>query len=182
MTPRIAPESLLPLSTGILLATVLATALSGCTPGSPTSSPSPGQSADGTAPSVSAAPVATGPKACELVTAAMIQAAYGYDPGTGTEKGGFGGAGSTECDYDGTGKTIVQVSLQADTYFPAATYDKSQVEGAADPDAASGAERGYIAPEAVLVVKGGVGVFVTTVQKVGIPAGQTLAKAIVAGM
>jgi hypothetical protein len=175
MTSRIPSASLLLIATSIVIAATLA----GCTPGTPSSSPSAVQPADGTAPSASAAPAATGPKACELVTAAMIQAAYGFDPGSGSEKDGFGGAGSTTCNYDGVGKTVVQVSLQAVTYFPKSTYDKSQVAGAADPDAASGADRGYVAPEAVLVVKGQVGVFVTTTQNVGIPAGQALAKTIV---
>ena len=172
MTQRIAPASLLLIATSV----AIAVSLTGCTPGTPSSSPSASQSADGTAPSASAAPAATGPKACDLVTAAMIQAAYGFDPGAGTAKEGFGGAGSTECDY-GT-KVIVQVSLQSDLYYPASTYSKSGVPGAEDPDPAAGVDRGYVASEAVLVVKGQTGVFVTVVQHVGIPANQALAKAI----
>jgi hypothetical protein len=172
MTSRIAPASLLLLCTSI----AIAVALTGCAPGTPPSAPTPIQSPDGAAPSASAAPAATGPKACELVTEAMITAAYGFDPGTGTEKDGFGGAGSTECSY-GT-KVIVQVSLQADLYYPASTYDKSGVPGAEDPDPSASVDRGYVAEEAVLVVKGQTGVFVTVVQNVGIPANQALAKAI----
>jgi hypothetical protein len=172
MTARTAPAALLLIATSI----AIAVSLTGCAPGTPSGIPSASESAGGAAPDATASPAATGPKACELVTAAMIQAAYGFDPGTGTAKDGFGGAGSTECDY--SGKVIVQVSLQSDLYYPAATYDKSGVPGAEDPDPGAGVDRGYVAPEAVLVVKGQTGVFVTVVQNVGIPANQALAKAI----
>ncbi|MES2170780.1 MAG: hypothetical protein V4479_08670 [Actinomycetota bacterium] len=162
------------LAPALVVAAVIA--LAGCSAATPTSAPSEA-SDGGTSPSTASSPAAsTGPKACELVTAAVLQSTLGVAAGTGSEKSGFGGPGSTECDYTGI---IVQVSLQADTYYPAASYSPAGVPGSAAP--ASG-DRGYVAPSAILVVKGQTGVFVTLTHQVTIDQGQALATAIVAGL
>ena len=154
----------------------LGLALTGCASAAPTNSAAASHSPGAGDPTT--APRAT-TKACELVTAAMIKKAFGYDPGAASESPGANEAGSTECDFDGTGLIYVQLTEQADTYLPVGTYDKSQVDGGVDIAKSAGADRGYVAPEAVVLVKGNVGVFVTTGQDPGIPAGQALAKAIV---
>jgi hypothetical protein len=160
-------------------AIVLATALAGCSSPTPAPATDSGTASDaGTTPSAAPAPAASGPDACALVTPAVIQSVLGVDPGAGTSSAGFGGTGSTTCKY-ASSDLIAQVSLDADTYYPATIYDKSQVSGAVDP---TSGDRGYVAPGAMLVVKGKVGVFVTGSAITSIDQGQALAAALVPGM
>lgn len=164
------------LVTAVVSALALA-ALTACSSPASTSAAASGSTAGTAAPSAAAssAPAASGPDACQLVTEALVTSVLGVDPGAATSSPGFGGDGSTTCKY-GSSDLTTQVSLQADLYFPASVYDKSQVSGAVDP---TSGDRGYVAVGAVLVVKGKVGVFVIGTGIGSIDQGQALAAAIV---
>ncbi|MEO8094147.1 MAG: hypothetical protein ABI632_04345 [Pseudolysinimonas sp.] len=150
----------MPASKILLAATVSVLALgvlAGCSAAVPAGT-TPGDSgAPAPAPAVTTAPAASAPDACVLVSESVLTQALGVDPGAATSKPGNGGDGSTTCTY-ASSDIITQVSGQADLYYPASIYDKSQVDGAVDPTAG---DRGYVAAGAFLVVKGQVGVFVT---------------------
>ena len=158
----------------------LSLALSGCTAVSPdkihvspTSTPTHSSGVEG---------AATGtPDACTLVPPAILKTTLGFDPGKGTASKGYF-PGDTKCTFDGVGLIDVEVTSQVDTYMSAETYTTSQVDGAVDVDAASGADRGFVSKSEVFVAKGSIGVFVTSGQDVSIPAAQMLATALTAAI
>jgi hypothetical protein len=70
----------------------------------------------------------------------------------------------------------VQATPDADSYMPDSFYSPAGVAGSVAP---SSGDRGYVAPGAVAVVVGKVGVFVTTTAPgLTVDQGQTLAAAI----
>ncbi len=168
-----------PLASTAVTLMAVAVLLAGCsTPSSPAAT-STGGGDGGTSPSsASSAPAAaSGPDACALVTASILQTALGSTPGSGVSSAGHEEAGSSTCTYsDGT---VVQLTAQADSYLPASIYSPSGVAGAVAP---TSGDRGYVATEAVLVVKGQTGVFVTYTHEASLDQGQALAAAIVAGL
>ena len=169
-----------PLVASTLLAAGALILLVGCsspTTGSP-SSAATDTGDGGTSPtSAASAAAASGPDACALVSEAVLTTALGTDPGTGVSSPGNGGTGSTTCRYPNN--TDVQVSLQADTYLPASIYSPAGVDGAVAPAVG---DRGYVAAEGVLVVKGQTGVLVTWAHPATLDQGQALAAAIFAGL
>jgi hypothetical protein len=99
---------------------------------------------------------------CDLVTADDLNTVYGtaFAPGTPTPSSLDAGE---NCEFvDGDATAIVQVSEQADVYFPADVYSTA-VEQYADGAEPVGADRGLLLNGNVLLVKGQRGVFVTII-------------------
>lgn len=166
-------------SVGLLALAALAL-LAGCSApaGGGASSAATDTGDGGTSPSSASSAAATsGSDACALVTETVLTTALGTDPGASTSQPGNGGTGSSTCHY--ADNTIVQVSLQADTYLPGSLYSPSTVDGAVAPAVG---DRGYVASEGVLVVKGQTGVLVTWSHPATIAQGQALVAAVFAGL
>jgi len=99
---------------------------------------------------------------CDLVTADDLNTVYGTAFGPGTPTPSSLDAGEN-CEFvDGDATAIVQVSEQADTYFPADVYSTA-VEQYADGVEPVGADRGLLLDGDVLLVKGQRGVFITII-------------------
>jgi hypothetical protein len=143
---------------GLGAAALLTFALAACsTPASDLGSGTP-PTASSNAPSdaQSTGAVADGPAGCDLVTPELLLSTLGVASGTPEAEASFTG-GPPSCKYADL-TMDVQVTTSPDLYLPADTYDGHDLPGSVP---VPGADRGYAVGGSLVVVKGGVGVFVT---------------------
>lgn len=147
--------------TRLLLPALLLLALSACSsaPGAPPDAPEPPASsvpADAPAEVPTEAPAVAGPGGCQLVTADMISAAIGVDPGPCTAAPS-NIAGPDTGEYEAIGADV-QITSDASVYLTDAVCSTAALDGSLD---VPGADRGYADLGSFCFVKGETGVMFT---------------------
>ncbi|MEO5535137.1 MAG: hypothetical protein ABIR17_08410 [Pseudolysinimonas sp.] len=162
---------------GLGAAALLTFALVACSaPASDHGSTPPTAASDAPSDAPSTAPVANGPAGCDLVTPELLQSTLGVAAGAAEVEASFTG-GPPSCKYADL-QMNVQVTTSPDLYLPANLYDGHDLPGSVP---VPGADRGYAVDGSLVVVKGGVGVFVTgSYPGISVEAFLALATAIVA--